>query len=112
MAGVAGERRLVSRLGITLASFCLLDLVGTAIGIRLGYLEEWNPMLNYFYHIGGLPGFILSKMFFVIVPIAILETILRSESVDKQRIETYYKIAILGYVFILGGGIAFQLIAA
>ena len=102
----------MNRLGLTLLIICLLDLIRTALGIHFGYLEELNPMLNYFLVHWGLSGFILAKLFFVVVPILVLETVSKIQLLAQERIRFYYKIAISAYVLILGGGILFQLITA
>jgi len=102
----------MSRAGTILLSICFLDLTGTALGIYFGYLDEANPMLNYFLIRWGLPGLILVKMFFVAVPLLILEIAPRFDPIAQQRIGIYYKVVISAYVLILAGSILSQVITA
>ena len=98
----------MSRFGAVLLSICFLDLIGTVLGIHFGYLKEANPMLNYFLERWGLLGFIISKMFFVIIPILVLEIAPRFDSIAQRRIGTYYKVVIYAYVLILEGAFYFK----
>lgn len=97
----------MNRLGIILASICLIDLIGTIFGIHYFHGIEKNPILNYFLEHWGLTGFVISKMFFTIVPISALEAILKLKLASPQKIEMCYKITIWGYLLILLGSILY-----
>ncbi len=98
----------MSRFGVILLSVCLLDLTGTALGIHFGYFEEANPMLNYFLERWGLFGLIISKMFFVLIPLLVLEIAPRFDSIVQRRIGIYYKVVIYAYILILEGAFYFK----
>lgn len=97
----------MSRLGIILAGICLIDLIGTIFGIHYLHGIEKNPILNYFFEHWGLTGFIISKIFFTIVPISTLEAILKFKLTSRRKIEMCYKIIIWSYLLILIGGILY-----
>ena len=100
----------VNRLGLALLIICLLDLTGTALGIHFFDLWEANPMLRYFFAKWGLSGLILSKLFFVVVPILILEIISKYDPGARRRIRTCYKFLIFAYLLIFAAGNLFQFI--
>ncbi|MDP3052313.1 MAG: DUF5658 family protein [bacterium] len=102
----------MNRLGLVFLIICLLDLTGTALGIHFGYLGEANPILNYFLIDWGLSGFILAKLFFVVVPIFVLEIISKYDPGVRRRIRTCYKFLIVAYVFIFIMGNLYQLATA
>ncbi len=99
----------MSRFGVILLSICLLDLTMTALGIHFGYLKEASPILNYFLERWGLPGLILSKIFFVATPLLILEIAPGFDSIAQRRIGAYYKFVIYSYVLILEGVFFFRM---
>ncbi len=102
----------MNRLGLTLLIICLLDLIGTALGIHFFGLWEANPTLRYFFVKWNLSGLILYKLFWVVVPILILEIIRKYDPGARRRIRTCYKFLIFAYLLIFAAGNLFQLITA
>jgi hypothetical protein len=100
----------VDGLGLTLLIICLSDLSWTALGVHFGWLNEGNPMLNYFLSNWDLSGFILVKLFFVIVPILIFEIMRKHNPEVRRRIRAYYRFLIFAYLSIFTAGSLFQFI--
>ena len=82
----------MSKYGIILLGICLLDGIGSLIGIHIGYMNEFNPILKFFLINWGLMGFIFSKIIcFTLVPITFLE----------MNYKRHLKLVTFGYRFVI-----------
>jgi len=95
---------------VILAAIGVFDLAITTLGIILGEFGEINPMLNFVLTKYGLGGFILTKTFFVMWPVALLGALpwCWDEAKRKAVGDTYTLCAIILYVIIFWGGILGQ----
>jgi len=103
------EAWFLSPYAVILLLICFIDLTLTALGIYLRILEEGNPLLYYFLSVYGLSGFILVKVFFIVVPISILEVMPKINLISKRKVVLYYWILIPSYVLILVAGTVFKI---
>lgn len=90
----------MSKFGFILACICILDLIVTILGIKLGYFNEFNPLLRWYLNHWSLSGLIAIKIFLTVAPIFILEL-----AQNKKA----YKCAIFVYIFIYIGCILYQI---
>jgi len=100
----------VNKFGIALVCVCISDLIFTAVGLEMGWFEELNPLFEWAIVRWGTLGFIVTKLFFIVVPVAMIEILTRHYDMARRKISNYYKFTICAYIFILGTGILIQFI--
>lgn len=103
----------MSKYGIALLAICFFDLSGTVLGMKLfpGLVLEANPTLNSALEMWGWSGFVLTKMFLVLCPIALLEYSLRQTPAFKSSAVAAYKFTIWAYILILFGSCLYQVLS-
>ncbi|MBU2633445.1 hypothetical protein KJ751_03000 [Patescibacteria group bacterium] len=92
---------MISKFGVILLGICFFDLGATSLGIHFGYLDEMNPLLDYYLVQFGLWGLILSKIFLSVVPVFVIETVNKIGLITKWQLKIYCSIAIFIYVLVL-----------
>jgi hypothetical protein len=96
-----------------LISICILDLLSTFVGMRIGEIEEKNIYYAFFIDKAGISGFVKAKIFMNFVCISIMEISLNEKLVNRinskiweklterarKKAGIYYVIAIISYCF-------------
>ncbi|PIQ66424.1 MAG: hypothetical protein COV96_01400 [Candidatus Zambryskibacteria bacterium CG11_big_fil_rev_8_21_14_0_20_42_18] len=100
----------MSKLGKVLMLVCLLDLGITLALVTMGIAVEANPLLNYYLEKWGSAGLVISKMWFVLIPIFVLEAGPRVCPSARIHIVRYYNFVIWAYMtlFVSGNLIQFM----
>ena len=101
----------MSKYGYLLLGICFLDLFITALGIRIGFLKEANPLLGYYLSCWGLVGFVAGKLFLDIAGVSVFELSYKFNLIPEAKIKGYYKTVIFFYLVILIGGVLYGLSA-
>lgn len=88
----------MTKYGIVLAMLCELDLISTVVGLKLGVVEEANPIMQYFINIGGIKGFVVIKLLISALSIAFMEITYKHNFIPRRKMRIYYKVAIFLFI--------------
>ena len=92
---------------LSLSVVAVIDMIGTAIGLHFGWVEELNPMLAPIVKQFGVLGFIMAKTVCILYPVGII--FILTQKIPRRRANALLLAGTLLYGLILAGSIIAQI---